>query len=177
MNDTTANAWARPVGLVRHLIEWWAVFGGAVLVAVVSMATWSVISAALWGKPFAGDYELTELGVAITAFAFLPYCQLTGANVTADIFTSRASPRFIAFMGLVTSVVAFGFALILLRQMTLGMIDQRYYRYITAVLAVPKWYAFVPILISLTLLAVAALITGYESVRAMMPASRADTAG
>lgn len=177
MPDTPTNGWARPIGLARRLIEWWALFGGLVLIAVVIMATWSVISAALWAKPFVGDYELTEMGIAVTAFAFLPYCQLTGANVTADIFTSRAGPRFIAMTVLVTSIAALAFALILLNQMAYGMLDQRQYNYLSTVLAIPKWYAFAPILVSLALLAVASMITLIESftdVAAPQPAGTAE---
>ena len=57
------------------------------MLLVVAMHTWSVIGNQ-FGMPFPGDFEMTEIGIANAAFAFLPYCQLTGANVTADIFTS-----------------------------------------------------------------------------------------
>ena len=59
----------------------------------------SVTGSAVFGRPFPGDFELTEMGVAVAAFSFLPYCQLTGANVTADIFTSGASRAWIAIFG------------------------------------------------------------------------------
>ncbi len=55
------------------------------------------------------------------------------------------------------SLVALGFALLLLWRMYYGMLDQRDYGYTTAILQVPIWCAFVPILISLALLALAAL--------------------
>ena len=115
--------------------------------------------------PFPGDFEMTEIGVAIAAFAFLPYCQLTGANVTADIFTARASPRWVALFSLVASVVALGFSVLLLWRMYAGMLDQREYGYETAILQFPNWLAWLPILISLALLAVASLITLRDSAR------------
>jgi hypothetical protein len=40
-----------------------------------------------------------------------------------------------------------------------GMLDQRDYDYTTTILQFPHWVAFIPILISLALLAVAALMT------------------
>ena len=55
--------------------------------------------------------------------------------------------------------MAVGFAAILVRQMSLGLLDQRAYGYTTAILQVPNWWAFVPIIASLVLLAVAALLT------------------
>nr|WP_258571068.1 TRAP transporter small permease [Flavimaribacter sediminis] len=122
----------------------------------------SVIGGVVW-KPFPGDFEMTEVGVAIAAFSFLPYCQLTYSNVTADIFTSRASPRTIAFLTAIASIVALLFSLLLCWRMFDGMLDQKEYGYTTAILQFPHWMAFIPFLISLALLAIAALITFGEN--------------
>lgn len=163
---------AAPVGLehrLSKLIEIWALLGGVVLLAVVLVNTGSILSSAALGRPFPGDFELTEIGICVAAFAFLPYCQLTRANVSADIFTSRASPRLIASLTLIASVIALLFATLLLWRMSAGMIDQKTYGYTTAILQVPHWWAFVPILLSLALLALAAIITlrrDWRSVRA-----------
>lgn len=157
---------AGPFGLARFVITAWALLGGVVLAAVVLVNVVSVAGAIVW-KPFPGDFEMTEVGVAVAAFAFLPYCQLTGANVTADIFTSGASPRWIAAFSLLASVVALGFSLLLLWRMYLGMLDQKAYGYTTAILQFPHWVAFLPILASLALLAVASLITLLEGAREM----------
>ncbi|PKP84516.1 MAG: hypothetical protein CVT80_07695, partial [Alphaproteobacteria bacterium HGW-Alphaproteobacteria-2] len=64
--------------LARRTITAWALLGGGVLLAVVAMNTTSVISAVFW-KPLPGDFEMTEMGIAVAAFAFLPWCQMTGA--------------------------------------------------------------------------------------------------
>ncbi len=145
----------------RHIVSVWALLGGAVLLAVVAINMFSVIGS-IFGRPFPGDFELTEMGVAIAAFAFLPYCQVTGANVTADIFTSSASPRWIAFLTLLGAVVALVFSVILIWRMYFGMLDQKTYDYMTAILQVPQWIAFLPILVSLALLALAAITTIVE---------------
>lgn len=146
---------------VRHIVSVWALLGGAVLLAVVAINMFSVIGS-IFGRPFPGDFELTEMGVAIAAFAFLPYCQVTGANVTADIFTSSAAPRWIAFLTLLGAVVALVFSVILIWRMYFGMLDQKTYDYMTAILQVPQWIAFLPILVSLALLALAAITTIVE---------------
>ncbi len=150
---------AGPEGPVRRLVVAWAVAGGLVLLALVLVNVVSVVGTALLATPFPGDVELTEMGVAIAAFAFLPYCQLVGANVVADIFTARATPRTRARLAVAGDLVALGFALLLLWRMALGMLDQRAYGYTTAILQIPVWWAFVPVLASLLLLAVAALLT------------------
>lgn len=153
---------AGPAAIAERLITAWALLGGLVLVGVVLMNTYSVLGAN-FGAPFPGDFEMTEMGVCISAFAFLPYCQLTGANVSADIFTSRAGPRWIGVFQTVASLVALLFAALLLWRMFAGMLDQKEYGYTTAILQVPHWWAYLPVLISLALLLVAALVTLVES--------------
>ena len=152
-------------GLARIVIETWALAGGCVLLALVLMNVESVVASALFSAPFPGGYEMTQVGVAIAAFSFLPYCQMTGANVTADIFTSGVSKRTEAIFALVASLLALGFALLLAWRMWAGMLDQRTYDYTTTILQFPHWLAFIPILISLALLAVAALMTLSDAAR------------
>lgn len=154
------NSKTRPVGsLAGRLIEVWALIGGAVLLAVVVMNVASILGSALLGQPFPGDFEMTEVGVAIAAFAFLPYCQLQGGHVTADIFTSGLNRFWISLFGLIGALIGTLFALLLLWRMFDGMLDQKAYGYTTAILQFPHWLAFIPILISLALWALAAGLT------------------
>ena len=138
-----------------------------VLVGVVLVNAWSIVADALINKPFPGDFELTGMGTAIAAFCFLPYCQLVGANVSADIFTMRAGPRSRAVMAVLAALIAVVFAAVLLWRMSAGLVDYREYDEFTAVLGIPIWYAFVPALISLVLLVLAALITLRDAVAEM----------
>lgn len=150
-------------GLATSLIKVWAMLGGIVLLCVVAVNVFSVLGGIFW-KPFPGDFEMTEVGVAVAAFAFLPYCQLTGSNVSADIFTSGASPKTVAFLTLLGSIIAFFFSLLLMWRMYDGMLDQKAYNYITAILQFPHWIAYIPILISLALLAVASFLSARENI-------------
>lgn len=147
--------------LIARAATVWAILGGFLLLAVVAVNAASVLGG-LFGTAFAGDFELTEMGVAIAVFAFLPYCQLTDANVTADIFTARASPRVVAGLRAVASLVAFGFGCLLMWRMAPGMADQRAYGASTAILQIPIWWAYLPILVSLALLVATAALTFIE---------------
>lgn len=151
-------------GAAETVVTGWALLGGVLLLAVIAMNVVSIVGGA-FRAPFPGDFELTELGVAIAAFSFLPYVQITGGNVTADIFTSRAGPRMVAALTALASVLALVFGLLLCWRMYAGMVDQRTYDYTTAILQVPIWCAFVPMLISLALLALAAAVTLAEALR------------
>jgi TRAP-type C4-dicarboxylate transport system permease small subunit len=118
---------------VDWMARWMAILGGLVLTALVIMtclsifgrelaslghSTWLTerapgLADALLGigfGPVQGDYELVEIGIAFSIFAFLPLCQLHGGHATVDIFTAflprQANRALIAFWEVVlTSVI------------------------------------------------------------------------
>lgn len=147
-----------PSAIARRVIEGWALAGGLVLLGIAVLTTWSAASGWLLGKPLPGDFELTEVFVAIAVFAFLPYCQQTDANVTADLFTAKAGPRVLAGFRLFGALVALGVALLLTWRTWAGLLDYRQYVETTAILKIPIWWAYVPALVSLVLLVVACVI-------------------
>ena len=163
------------VGLSRGIIRYWALAGGVVLLALVLITAASAVSNLMFNVPFAGEYELAKHFVGIAIFTFLPYCQLTGANVTVDIFTEGMRPRAKAAMTAVSSLLAAAFSILLLRQMAYGFADYVRYPEVTATLHLPLWTAFPPILLSLALLFIASAITGRHAWRAMRdPGAPAD---
>jgi len=147
------------IELPIRFIEWWALAGCLVLVCVVVMATVSSVTGYLFATPFPGDFELTEMCVAIAAYMFLPYCQLTFAHVSADIFTSKAPDGFIRFLSRAGSILAIGFSLLLVSRTYEGLLDYQTYLETTTILQIPIWYAFVPAIFSLALWTVASVIT------------------
>jgi TRAP-type C4-dicarboxylate transport system permease small subunit len=154
-----------PKGLLRRVIEGWALLGGLLLLAIALMTTYSAAAGWLFGKPLPGDVELVEMLTAISVFMFLPYCQLSGANVTADIFTARAGERTVAALELLAALVALGFSLLLLWRMYEGFLDYRKYVETTTILKIPIWAAYPWALVSLALLAVAALVSLRKAAR------------
>lgn len=136
----------------------------------------SAASNILFQAPFASDYELVKHFIGVAVFMFLPYCQLTGSNVTVDIFTENISERKKAAMATFSSIFAIAFSLLLLRQMSLGFMSYLRYPEVTPVLQLPLWTAFPPILVSLALLLAAAIITavdGWRGVRGLPMATYA----
>ncbi len=154
---------AKPFGFARNLLLSWGLIGGLFLIAVVLINAWSISVGTIINKPFAGDFELTEMGVAIAVFCFLPYCQLVGANVTADIFTMRAGQHALRLMSIASSLIAVLFSALLLWTMSAGLLDYIKYSEFTGILQIPIWWAFIPIVISLSFLVLASLITLRDS--------------
>lgn len=150
---------------LRKFIEIWALGGGMLLLAIVLLNAASLVGNIFFNQPVPGDFEIVEMGVAVAVFAFLPYCQITGANVSADIFTSWVGPRTISVLSAIASVVAFAFAILLVWRMYLGLIDYREYREVTTIYQIPIWIAFVPILLSLLLLCLACILTCIDAFR------------
>lgn len=149
------------------LIRWWAVLGGLVVCAISLMTAYSASQQVLFSAPFAPSYELTKLLVGVAIFAFLPYCQLTGANVTVDIFTEGLSARKKAVMSVLSALIALAFSALLLRQMSFGLQDYITFPEVTPLLQIPLWTAFPPILVSLALLVAASLISLVDALRVM----------
>lgn len=154
--------------LTARLIRWWALLGGLIVAGLAVMSAYSATMNIFFNAPFSPDYELSKHMMAIAIFAFLPYCQLEGANVTVDIFTEGLSPAAKAAMSLFSAILAVLFSVLLLRQMSLGFDGYLRYPEVTPVLRLPLWTAFPPILVSLVLLLAAALITLNDDIRAIL---------
>ena len=150
---------ARLHGLAQTMSDGWALVGGMFLLAVVAINVVSIIGFALFGWAVPGDFEMTEMGVAIAAFSFLPFCQIRGFNVTADIFTQKASDSVLALFRFLAALVAFGFALLMVWSTYHGMLDQKQYEYTTAILQIPKWWGFAFALLSFMLLVLSSFAT------------------
>ena len=145
--------------MVAGLVRLWALLGGVVTLGLSLMVAASAASNIVTGRPFAPDHELVKHLIAIAIFMFLPYCQMTGANVTVDVFTAGMGERAKAVMALVSSLIAGAFAILLLIQMSDGFQSYLQYPEVTPVLRLPLWTAFPPILLSLFLLLLASLLT------------------
>jgi len=166
MNDRAISG-TRLHGLVLRLCTGWAVLGGFVLLAVVVVNVASIVGFAVLNVSITGDFELTEMGVAIAAFAFLPYCQITGLNVTADIFTARASRFWLSLFSLLGAAIALVFGAVMLWRMTYGMLDQKTYDSTTAILQIPLWWGYAACLLSLALLVVASVASLVDAATGM----------
>ena len=144
--------------LWQNLITGWALVGGFILIIIVCINVFSIIGG-IFLIPLQGDFELTQMGIAVAVFCFLPYCQLYKHNISAEIFTSRANIKTQLLLSIVASFVAFLFSILLVWRMYEGMSDQRVYNYTSTILQFPIWITFLPIIFSLCLLAIASLIT------------------
>ena len=111
---------------------------------------------------------MPQIRVGVAVFSFLPYCQLTNANVTADLFTAGTGPRAVAALGVLAALLALGVSVVLTWRTWAGMLDYRQFVETTAILKIPIWTAYVPAVISLLLLVLACVIVLVKNARALM---------
>lgn len=168
MAEQPAQPETGPVRLIRRAIEGWALLGGFVLLCIALLTAWSAATGFMFGKPLPGDFELTQILVAVAVFSFLPYCQLTDANVTADLFTAGAGRRTVAALGLLAAFLALCISALLTWRTWAGMLDFRQYVETTTILKIPVWTAYVPAVFSLVLLVIACVIVLVKNARALM---------
>ena len=142
--------------------------GGGVLVALILLTVASIVLREVTGRPIPGDFELVEIGCAIAMFAFLPYCQLVGGNVMVEFVTARAPARFRGLLDTLSNVTYTAIAMLLTWRLALGARDIFSYAETTMVLGVPVWWAFVPIVPSVALLAATCAYTSWRTARRVL---------
>ena len=80
-------------GAWRAAAEGLALAGGVLMLVVAGLVTASVVMRWLADEGISGDFELVQISSALAAFAFLPLCQVSRANIIVDSFTARTSQR------------------------------------------------------------------------------------
>jgi TRAP-type C4-dicarboxylate transport system permease small subunit len=154
----------RPLGpALLGACRWTAIAGGAVLLAITLLTVASVVLREVTGRPIPGDFELVEIGCAVAVFAFLPYCQMIGGNVLVEFVTARAPVRVQAALDALAQLAYTLIAALLAWRLALGGADLKAYGETTMVLGVPVWWAFVPIVPTTVLLALACAHTAWKS--------------
>jgi TRAP-type C4-dicarboxylate transport system permease small subunit len=84
--------------LLRAITEKLALAGGLIVLAAALLVCGSVTLRWLTSNSIPGDFELVQIAVALSAFAFLPYCQLGRGNIAVGTFTARLPERARAFL-------------------------------------------------------------------------------
>ena len=108
MPEAQASAPQDVVGKwLGRVCRWFAVIGGAVLVAMTLMSVASIVGRSLFGKPVPGDFELIQIGCAICVAAFLPWCQMQGGNIIVDFFTVRVGAITVKASGETSMIMGF----------------------------------------------------------------------
>jgi TRAP-type C4-dicarboxylate transport system permease small subunit len=152
-----------PVGrLLERLAQALAIVGGLALTGVALMSLYSVVMRNLVGAPIQGDFELAQMGCAVSVAAFLPFTQLRNGNIFVDFFTQRASAGTKAALdGFGALLVGLALALIAWRTGA-GGLDAFRNDETTMIMGLPLWYGYVLMTPSFAVAALAACYSAWR---------------
>ena len=130
-----------PRGWIARLSLALALLGGAVLLAVALLTTWSVLSRWLFRLPVQGDFELVSIGSAIAVFGFLAYGTIMRANILVDTFTTWLPRGVTRWMDVVWTLVWAGVVGVLAERLSVGALETLRNGTTTMVLGMSTWWA------------------------------------
>ena len=162
MTDTTAGPSSALARVLERLCRLFAFFGGAVLVALMLMAVYSIVMRYFFNNPIAGDFELIQLGCAACVAAFLPYAQLRGSNIIVDFFTTKTSART---QQILDGIGALSIALVmglLAWRTSLGALGVKSAGETSMIMSVPVWYSYALMVPGFALTTLVALHSAYN---------------
>ena len=136
-----------------------AILGGMIMTGLIIMVVVSVIGRWLISAPIYGDFEMVEMGTAISVCLFLPYCHMNRGNVIVDLFLAWAPKGVQITFDILGSIVLSVIAGLLVWRMILGGFEMAEYTETTYILALPLWWAFPFAVASFSLLSLCAAYT------------------
>jgi TRAP-type C4-dicarboxylate transport system permease small subunit len=159
---------AAPAGAERLLLgrtcERVAVLGGVALLAAMAVLVATVIGGA-FGRPLLGDSELVEFFCSVAVFAFLPYCQLRGANVIVDFFSRPLPERARDWLDAVMGLAFTGVAAVLAWRLLEGGLTAYERSKRSMFLQLPEWWGYAIGVAAMALWVVVCVWTTYLSLR------------
>ena len=163
MSGTTVPVGQTP--FLYRLAEWFAAAGGLALFAALLVTVASVVSNDLVGRPILGDTEIVEMLMGIAVAAFMPWCQVRGANVIVDFFTmkfpKRVNDAIDAFAYLVFAVIV----AVLTWRLVEGTFTQYERERVSMFLKLPQWWGYALASVSAVLWVLVCLRTAWDRAR------------
>ena len=136
-----------------------AVAGGLVFVGLVIMSIVSITGRKVFAWPVPGDVEVLQMCAAFASSCFFAYCHLINGDVKVDFFTHNLSPRKVAAMDTLGSLLVGLFGALIAWRSAVGALGIREVGETSAILGWPVWYAQILMVPGFVLLAVAGFYT------------------
>jgi len=91
--------------LLERLANILALTGGFIMLMLAIVTVASIVGRSLVGQSIVGDYEITEMGLGMAIFLFLPKCYQQKGHVVVDLFTAHCKPSTIRTLGIISDLV------------------------------------------------------------------------
>lgn len=142
-----------------------ALAGGIVILAAAFLVCASVAMRWATSNSIPGDFELVQIAVAISAFAFLPFCQVRRGNIAVGTFTAALPERVRALLDAAWDLIYGLTAVFIAWRLAVGASETIANRTTTMVSGLPIGWAIAATAAMAVLLAVAALATALQLAR------------
>ncbi len=159
-NRTRGGPW-----LLSTLAENLALAGGIIIVAAAFLVCASVGLRWMTSNSIPGDFELVQIAVALSAFAFLPFCQLRRGNIAVGTFTGALPERVRASLDALWDLIYAAAAAFIAWRLAAGAAETIANQTTTMVSGIPIGWAIAATSAMAALLAVAAVATAVQLIR------------
>lgn len=132
-----------------------AIAGGLVFVALVAMEIVSIVGRKLFGFVVPGDVEVLQMGAAFASASFFAYCHMIHGDVKVDFFTHNMSPRNVALLDALSSLLIGLFGALIAWRTAVGAVSLREVHETSAILGWPVWVAQALMVPSFVLMSIA----------------------
>ncbi|NVK74684.1 TRAP transporter small permease [Marinomonas sp. CT5] len=128
-----------------------ALTGGFIMLVVAAVTVASIIGRTTIGQSIEGDYEITEMGLAMAIFLFLPTCYIRKGHVIVDLFTANCKPKTLRTLEVISDLVFTFISFVFAYRMTLSGFEAKEYLEQSMLLELPTWWTFIVGVIAMTL--------------------------
>lgn len=118
-----------------------AIAGGLIFVVLVCMSIVSIVGRKLFGFVVPGDVEVLQMGAAFASATFFAYCHMIHGDVKVDFFTHNMSPRKVALLDALGSLLIGLFGALIAWRTAVGAVSLREVHETSAILDWPVWVA------------------------------------
>lgn len=141
--------------------EAFAWIGGLGLIALVIMSLASIILRKLGFQPVTGDVEIMQMGMAVSAAAFIPLCTLRGDHLRVEFFTEGLPEAVRRRIDAIGDLLLAAMMAALAWRTALQGLDGRHTGEVSPLLATPLW---IPVLLLAPSLGFTAICALYRTI-------------
>ncbi|AEF54087.1 hypothetical protein Mar181_1038 [Marinomonas posidonica IVIA-Po-181] len=151
--------------LLERLANIFALTGGFMMLMLAIVTVASIIGRSTIGQSIVGDYEITEMGLGMAIFLFLPKCYQQRGHVVVDLFTAHCQPSTLRVLAIISDLVFTAVSFTFAYRMTLSGFEAKEYLEQSMLLALPTWWTFTVGVICMLLCGICGLNRLYTTLR------------
>lgn len=151
--------------LIERLANIFALTGGFIMLMLAIVTVASIIGRSLVGQSIVGDYEITEMGLGMAIFLFLPKCYQQQGHVVVDLFTAHCKPSTLRALGILSDTLFTAVCFTFAYRMTLSGLEAKEYLEQSMLLELPTWWTFTVGVICMILCGICGLNRLYTTLR------------